>query len=109
MPESVDWQVLIVDNNSKDQTREVAETFCQRDPSHFRYIFEPQQGKSFALNRGIREASGEILAFIDDDITVEPTFLRADKALVGFPMGWHRRTRLFAKRLFTAILDGPRG
>lgn len=75
MPESVDWQVLIVDNNSKDQTREVAETFCQRDPSHFRYIFEPQQGKSFALNRGIREASGEILAFIDDDITVEPTWL----------------------------------
>src|ERR1700674_3750141 len=75
MPESVDWQVLILDNNSKDQTREVAEAFCRRYPSHFRYVFESQQGKSFALNRGIREAPGEILAFIDDDITVEPTWL----------------------------------
>ena len=75
MPESVDWQVLIVDNNSKDQTREVAETFCRRDPDHFRYVFESQQGKCFALNRGIREAPGEILAFIDDDIAVEPTWL----------------------------------
>jgi glycosyltransferase involved in cell wall biosynthesis len=75
MPESADWQVLIVDNNSKDQTREVAETFCQRDPSHFRYLFESQQGKSFALNHGIREARGEILAFMDDDVTVEPNWL----------------------------------
>jgi glucosyl-dolichyl phosphate glucuronosyltransferase len=75
MPESVDWQVLIVDNNSQDQTREVAETFCRRDPDHFRYVSESQQGKCFALNRGIREAPGEILAFMDDDIAVEPTWL----------------------------------
>lgn len=75
VPESVCWHVLIVDNNSKDQTRAVAEEFCRRDPVHFRYVFEPQQGKSFALNRGIREAQGDILAFIDDDITVEPNWL----------------------------------
>jgi glucosyl-dolichyl phosphate glucuronosyltransferase len=75
MPESVDWQVIIVDNNSKDQTRVVAQEFCRRDPDHFHYVFESQQGKSFALNRGIREAPGEILAFIDDDISVEPTWL----------------------------------
>jgi glycosyltransferase involved in cell wall biosynthesis len=75
MPKSVDWQVLIVDNNSKDETREVAESFCRRDPNHFQYVFESQQGKSFALNRGIRDASGDILAFIDDDIIVEPGWL----------------------------------
>jgi glycosyltransferase involved in cell wall biosynthesis len=75
VPPSFDWYVLIVDNNSNDGTREVAESFCLRDPKHFRYIFEPQQGKSFALNRGIREATGEVLAFIDDDITVEPDWL----------------------------------
>src|SRR5271167_1075373 len=75
MPESLAWHVLIVDNNSQDQTREVAETFCRRDPSHFRYVFESQQGKSFALNRGIREAQAEILAFMDDDVTVEPDWL----------------------------------
>lgn len=75
VPTSIDWQVLIVDNNSKDDTRKVAESFCHRDPLRFRYIFESRQGKSFALNRGVREASGDILTFIDDDITVEPTWL----------------------------------
>jgi len=75
LPASLTWQVLIVDNNSKDQTRSVAERYCSLDSVHFRYVFEQQQGKSFALNRGIREASGEVLAFIDDDITVEPNWL----------------------------------
>lgn len=75
MPNSIDWHVLVVDNNSRDETRKVTEAFCLRDPNHFRYVFEPQQGKSFALNRGIREASGDILAFTDDDITVEPDWL----------------------------------
>jgi glycosyltransferase involved in cell wall biosynthesis len=75
MPDCFEWQVLIVDNNSKDQTREVAEDFCRRDPAHFRYLFEPQQGKSHALNRGVREAEGDVLAFMDDDVTVESTWL----------------------------------
>ena len=75
MPKTVSWHILIVDNNSKDETRKVAESFCLRDPEHFRYVFEPQQGKSNALNRGVREASGDILAFIDDDVTVEPDWL----------------------------------
>jgi glycosyltransferase involved in cell wall biosynthesis len=76
MPDSDRWEVLIIDNNSKDQTREVAEAFCRRDPAHFRYVFEPQQGKSHALNRGIREADSDALAFMDDDVTVEPNWLR---------------------------------
>jgi len=75
MPQSDDWEVLIIDNNSKDQTREAAEAFCRRDPIRFRYIFEPVQGKSHALNRGIREAQSDALAFMDDDVTVEPNWL----------------------------------
>jgi glycosyltransferase involved in cell wall biosynthesis len=73
---STDWEVLVVDNNSSDQTREVVETHCRRYPGRFRYVFEPQPGKSYALNSGIREALGEILAFMDDDVTVEPTWLQ---------------------------------
>ena len=76
LPESVVWEVLIIDNNSSDATREVAESFCQRDPAHFRCLCEPTSGKSHALNRGIREAKGDILAFTDDDLTVEPTWLQ---------------------------------
>jgi glycosyltransferase involved in cell wall biosynthesis len=75
MPESTEWEVLVIDNNSKDDTRKVVEAFSASNGRRFKYIFEPQQGKSFALNRGIREASGEILAFVDDDITAEPTWL----------------------------------
>jgi glucosyl-dolichyl phosphate glucuronosyltransferase len=75
IPDSINWELLVVDNNSKDATREVAESFCRRYPARFRYVFEPQQGKSFALNRGIREAAGDVLAFIDDDITAEPDWL----------------------------------
>jgi glycosyltransferase involved in cell wall biosynthesis len=75
LPSSVEWDVLVVDNNSKDRTREVVEDFCNRYPGRFRYLFEPQQGKSYALNAGIREAQGDFLAFVDDDVTVEPTWL----------------------------------
>lgn len=75
LPESVGWEVLVVDNNSYDQTREVVEGFCRQHPRRFRYLFEPQQGKSYALNAGIHEAKGEILAFMDDDVTVDPRWL----------------------------------
>jgi len=76
LPESVGWEVLVVDNNSSDQTRDVVEEFCRRYPGRFRYLFEPQPGKSHALNAGIREARGDVLAFMDDDVTVDPTWLQ---------------------------------
>src|ERR1700676_2593622 len=73
---SVAWEVLIVDNNSNDRTREVAQGFCNRFPSQFRYFFEPRPGKSNALNAGIHNATGDILAFTDDDVTVQPTWMQ---------------------------------
>jgi len=75
LPENVQWEVLVVDNNSSDSTRETIEDFCRKYPRHFRYVFEGQQGKSYALNTGIREARGDVLAFTDDDLVVEPTWL----------------------------------
>jgi glycosyltransferase involved in cell wall biosynthesis len=76
LPESVEWEVLVVDNNSSDRTREVVEGFCRHHSNHFRYQFEPQQGKSFALNTGIREARGDIIAFVDDDVTADKAWLQ---------------------------------
>jgi glucosyl-dolichyl phosphate glucuronosyltransferase len=75
LPGDIEWEVLVVDNNSKDDTRGVVERFCQKYPRRFRYLFEARQGKSYALNSGICDARGEILAFVDDDVTVEPTWL----------------------------------
>ncbi len=72
----VAWEVLVVDNNSSDQTHRVIEDCCLRCSGRFRYLFEPRPGKSHALNAGIREARGDILAFIDDDVIAEPAWLQ---------------------------------
>lgn len=75
LPDGVDWEVLVVDNNSSDETRVVVEDFCRQYPGRFRYLFEPQQGKSYAMNAGIRQTQSDILAFTDDDGAVEPDWL----------------------------------
>lgn len=76
LPQSTAWEVLVVDNNSNDDTPEVVKRFCDRFPGLFRYVLEPNGGKSNALNSGIRAAQGRILAFTDDDVTVDPAWLR---------------------------------
>jgi glucosyl-dolichyl phosphate glucuronosyltransferase len=76
LPDSVEWEVLVVDNNSADQTRNVVERFCKQYPGRFRYLFEAKPGKSNALNAGIRDARGDILAFMDDDVTLDPMWLQ---------------------------------
>jgi len=75
VPDSLTWEVLVVDNNSKDLTREVVSEYVRQHGDRFRYIFEGQQGKSYALNTGIQEARGDLLAFVDDDVTVDPNWL----------------------------------
>jgi glycosyltransferase involved in cell wall biosynthesis len=76
MPSTTTWEILVVDNNSTDRTREVVEDFSRRYPGRFRYLLEPKLAKFNALNSGIANARGEILAFVDDDVTVEPRWLR---------------------------------
>lgn len=76
LPEDVSWEVLVVDNNSSDRTPVVVNEFHDRYPGRVRYLFEAKPGKSYALNAGIRAAHGDILAFMDDDVTVDPLWLR---------------------------------
>jgi glycosyltransferase involved in cell wall biosynthesis len=76
LSKSVEWEVLVVDNASSDSTPAVVKDFCERYPGRFRYLSEPRPGKSHALNLGIREARGDVLAFMDDDVVVEPTWLQ---------------------------------
>jgi glycosyltransferase involved in cell wall biosynthesis len=64
-----------VDNDSTDQTRDVVEDFSRRFPGRFRYLLEPYQGVSHAHNAGIRESRGEVVAFMDDDVIVDPEWL----------------------------------
>jgi glycosyltransferase involved in cell wall biosynthesis len=74
LPQGKEWELLVVDS-STDGTRQVVEEFSRKNPGRIRYIFEGKPGKSNALNTGIREARGEILVFVDDDVTIEPAWL----------------------------------
>jgi len=73
--EGIDWEVLVVDNNSTDDTAEKVEEFAKDCHIAVRYHFEPKQGKANALNRGISNARGEILVFTDDDALVDRHWL----------------------------------
>lgn len=75
MPASITWDVVVVDNNSTDKTREVIQAAISKYPGRFGYIFESQQGLSAARNRGIREARGALIAFTDDDVMINPDWL----------------------------------
>jgi glucosyl-dolichyl phosphate glucuronosyltransferase len=69
------YEVLVIDNNSTDDTRRVVQSFAANQPSP-RYLLETQQGLSFARNRAIAEMRGDILVLADDDILVERDWLR---------------------------------
>ncbi|MBA2620797.1 MAG: glycosyltransferase family 2 protein [Acidobacteria bacterium] len=71
----VSYEVIVVDNNSTDKTREVVESFLERAKVSLRYIFEEKQGLSHARNAGITAARAPIVAFTDDDIYVSPDWV----------------------------------
>ena len=68
------YEVIVVDNNSTDATRRTLEELCT-NYENLSYHFEPQQGVSYARNRGIAAARAPILAFTDDDIKPAPDWV----------------------------------
>lgn len=77
------YEIIVVDNNSTDGTKEAVIAYVPKFESAdvkdkclgLKYFFEPRQGKSCALNRGIQEARGDIIAFTDDDVLLDPYWL----------------------------------
>ena len=61
------WEVLVVDNNSSDQTAELVRGRQAGFPVPLRYVFEPRQGRSAALNAGIAASTSPVLVVGDDD------------------------------------------
>ena len=68
-------ELIIVDNNSPDHTPQVVESFRPAYPDQLRYVCETKVGLSHARNRGIKEASGNIVAFVDDDVLFDKSWL----------------------------------
>jgi GT2 family glycosyltransferase len=72
---SVAFEVIVVDNNSSDDTEAVVRRLASEFPGRYRYLFEPRQGVSHGRNRGIRAALAPIVAFTDDDNVAEPDWI----------------------------------
>ena len=75
----VSYEVIVVDNNSTDRTRQMVESFIERGHSNLHYIFEPRQGVSHARNAGIKRALAPIIAFADDDVVVAQDWIEIIK------------------------------
>jgi glycosyltransferase involved in cell wall biosynthesis len=76
VPPDLEWELIVVDNNSTDNTREVLGEFARTSEFRVQYVFEPKQGLCHARNTGVANATGEIIAFTDDDVRVAPEWLR---------------------------------
>lgn len=72
---SFNYEILVIDNNSKDKTKEAVGSYFLKFGGKLKYLFESRQGKSYALNTALKEANGEIIAFCDDDVIVDPNWL----------------------------------
>src|SRR5579862_4694998 len=77
VPPDVEWELILVDNNSTDETKPIVEAFATRLSRPVQYVVERTPGKSYALNTGVLASRGEILAFIDDDVLVDSGWLKA--------------------------------
>jgi len=80
-PDFVELNIYAVDNNSKDNTKEVIKSFG----GIVHYVFEANQGRSHALNAGISAGTGDVIGFIDDDEEIREDWLRVTAEWLAKP------------------------
>lgn len=73
----IEHEILIVDNRCSDSTADVVKMAAERFSGRLRRVVESNQGLCHARNRAIVESRGEIVAFLDDDVEIDPGWLRA--------------------------------
>jgi glycosyltransferase involved in cell wall biosynthesis len=73
----VRWDVVVVDNNSSDETRDVVLSRVASYPVPLQYLFEGRQGKSHALNTGLAATTAAFVLFTDDDVIVDQRWIDA--------------------------------
>jgi glycosyltransferase involved in cell wall biosynthesis len=72
------YEIVVVNNNSPDNTSELCRQFIENNQNMaIRYVLESRQGIAIARNRGISEAKGDIIVFVDDDEIVDRGWLTA--------------------------------
>jgi glycosyltransferase involved in cell wall biosynthesis len=97
------FEVLVIDNNSRDETAAVVAEFANATPAP-RYLLETQQGLDYARNRAVREAKGAIIVFGDDDILVAPDWL--EQMTAPFRADANRRIGAVGGEVIPVFPDG---
>ena len=71
----LNFEIIIIDNNSPGNTKELTELFIKNNPKYnIKYFLETKQGLSFGRNRGILESKGEFIIFLDDDAFISNNY-----------------------------------
>src|SRR4051812_432432 len=78
-------EVIVVDNGSTDRTGDVIRAHSDRFPVPLRSLHEPRPGKSRALARALAVATGDLLAFTDDDVNVAADWVHAIRTAMADP------------------------
>ncbi|MGA2736241.1 MAG: glycosyltransferase [Bryobacteraceae bacterium] len=83
---SPNWEIVIVDDGSIDDTRVVVDSYRSKLQNRLQYVYQPNQGVSAARNSGIRAARGEFIALLDaDDVWLPQRLQRSIEALDADP------------------------
>jgi glycosyltransferase involved in cell wall biosynthesis len=77
--EKFSWEIIVVDNNSTDNTAQVIESYQEtwESPYPLKYCFEAKQGAAYARKRAVQEAKGQLIGFLDDDNYPESSWVAA--------------------------------
>lgn len=79
------WEVLVIDNASTDDTADAARAAAEQFPVPLRVVTESTAGVSYARNRALAEARGQVLIYADDDVTCHPGWVAAHAAAFADP------------------------
>lgn len=75
VPIGCEVEILVIDNNSIDNTKKVVDRYSKKSPIAISYFHKSQQGLSAARNRALKQASGDYIGFLDDECVVQPDWL----------------------------------
>lgn len=113
VPDGIEWEIVLVDNNCTDGTVHLAERFARLLP--LKYVREPRQGLSYARNAGVLKATGMLVIFADDDMSPSQAWIqeywgayqaKGDGFYYGGPIESEFETGDFDRRMLSAAPHG---
>src|ERR1041384_3941910 len=78
--EDLSYEIIVIDNNSSDDTPATVESLKTESLVPLRYFRETRQGNAYARNSGVEQAAASIVAFLDDDCTADENWLTTIKS-----------------------------